>query len=207
MLIKPTEQSWLSLPQGFLGILGEVADPVELVRPGALTGTTLTCGRQAALGPALGVKVHAVPGSDQVPAQIGDVSLGASSRRINPLKVQGQVHGFQSPRSYPEPGVPRRVGIAHRSRAEDRRAMPARPTRQSHSTISSYRSSKRFSHRVSRDARRLPLTRLAVVLQITRRPEPDHPRMPARPADSDPSAVNPPESQAVAVGDAVDAVG
>ena len=47
-----------------------------------------------------------MPGSDQIPAQIRDVGLGASSRRINPLKVQGQVHGFQSPRSYPEPGVP-----------------------------------------------------------------------------------------------------
>ena len=30
---------------------------------------------------------------DQMPAQVGDVSLRASSRRVNPLKVQGQVHG------------------------------------------------------------------------------------------------------------------
>jgi hypothetical protein len=29
-----------------------------------------------------------------VPAQIGDVRLGASPRGIDPLKVQGQVHGL-----------------------------------------------------------------------------------------------------------------
>ncbi len=95
------------LPQGFFGIPGEVRDPLQLrFRPVPLDRHDVDLRRQAALGPALGIEVHPVPGLNQVPAQVGDVSLGASSRRVNPLKVQGQVHGFQSPRSDPESGVP-----------------------------------------------------------------------------------------------------
>jgi hypothetical protein len=47
-----------------------------------------------------------MPGSHEMPAEIGDVSLGTSTRRINSLEIQGQMHDFQAPRSIPQPGVP-----------------------------------------------------------------------------------------------------
>ena len=50
----------------------------------------------------------------------------------------------------------------------------------------------------------LPITPLAIVLQITRRPEPDDPRVPARQAYSEFSAINPPKPKTVAVSHAVD---
>ncbi len=145
MLIKPTEQSWWACRRASSEFLAKLRIRSSLVRPGRLDRHDVDLRRQAALGPALGIEVNAVPGPNQVPAQIRDVSLGASSRGINPLKVQGQVHGFDLPR-YPESGL-REPGNADLMLGLS--AMP-HDDRQSHSTISSYRSSQRSARRVFR---------------------------------------------------------
>ena len=69
------------------------------VLPGAATLIALTCWRQSAIGPAFGVEINAMPGLDQVPAEVGDISLGAASCRVDSLKIQGQVHDFPLRRS------------------------------------------------------------------------------------------------------------
>ena len=97
MLTNPIEQSWFAWRRAFSELRAKLKSRSRRVLPAAATGIALTCGGERAIGPAFGVEVDAMPGLDQVPAEVGDVSFGAALCRVNSLKVQGQVHALPLP--------------------------------------------------------------------------------------------------------------
>jgi hypothetical protein len=44
-----------------------------------------------------GININAMTGVHQKTAEVGDVCLGAPSRRVDPLEIQGKVHRFRLP--------------------------------------------------------------------------------------------------------------
>src|SRR5262249_45577623 len=50
--------------------------------------------RNTLVTPTLGIQIDAMACLYQMPAQKGDIRLGASTRRLHALEVQGQMHGF-----------------------------------------------------------------------------------------------------------------
>src|SRR5262249_46338147 len=79
-------------PHRKLGILGEAPDAYQAISPCPLNRHNIHLARKTIVRPAFGIEVDLVPGLDQVSTQIRNVRLGASSRRIDVLKVEGQVH-------------------------------------------------------------------------------------------------------------------
>ncbi len=91
---KPDRAIMASLAQGQFGIRRETLDPLQLGSPGSADGHDVDLGRKATVGPAFRIEINPVPCLNQLAAKIRDVSLGATSGRINTLEIQGQVHGF-----------------------------------------------------------------------------------------------------------------
>ena len=78
VLMKPIEQSWLACRSGFFGVSGEAQEAFETGISGGGDRDNVYLVVESAVGPAFGVKVDSMPGLDQVPAEVGDVGLGAT---------------------------------------------------------------------------------------------------------------------------------
>src|SRR5262249_3500777 len=169
-----------TLPHRPLGVLGEARDALPTRAARARHRHDIDLPGQTILGPAFRQEINPVPALDQAPAQVRDVSLGATPRRVDSLKSEGQVHGSNLSRVStisPQPAI---IVLSHGGRARLDRFATAKP-------------------------RSLP--RISVMPRVTSRPEADEPCLPPRPAGLGDPSITPPEPAAVAVVDPGHAVG
>src|SRR5262249_54988340 len=82
---------------GCLGIRTKAPDALQTRSPRCSNRDDGQDARKAPFGPGLSIEVDPMPGLNQQPAEVRDIRLGASSRRVDALKVQRQVHDSNPP--------------------------------------------------------------------------------------------------------------